>query len=199
MDARDWDERYRQKALVWTAEPNRFVVEAVGGLDPGTALDLAAGEGRNAVWLASQGWDVTAVDWSEVAIGKARDLADRAGVAGIELRVEDLLAWSPPEVEFDLVLIVYLQIPHHEREDVWRRAAAAVRPGGHLVVIGHDSDNLEHGYGGPQHPAVLYRADEVLGVLEGLEIERAEQVIRVVETDDGRHEAIDNMVVARRV
>jgi 2-polyprenyl-3-methyl-5-hydroxy-6-metoxy-1,4-benzoquinol methylase len=198
MDARDWDERYLQKEYVWTAEPNRFVVEAVGGLEPGTALDLAAGEGRNSVWLASQGWDVTAVDWSQVAIDKARDLAERSGATGIEFRVEDLLSWSPPVASYDLVLIVYLQIPHHEREDVWRRAAAAVRPGGHLVVIGHDSDNLEHGYGGPQHPAVLYTADEVVAVLTGLEILRAEQVIRVVENGDGRHEAIDNMVVAVR-
>ena len=91
-------------------------------------MDLAAGEGRNAVWLASQGWDVTAVDWSEVAIDKARGLAARSEVVGIDFEVHDLLAWEPPVAEFDLVLIVYLQIPHHEREAVWARAATAVRP-----------------------------------------------------------------------
>lgn len=195
MDAQAWNERYRQKDLVWTADPNRFVVEAVGDLEPGTALDLAAGEGRNAVWLVLNGWAVTAVDWSEVAVAKGQALAERAGV-DVEFLVEDLLAWAPPVEAFDLVLVVYLQIPHHEREAVWRKACSAVRPGGRLVVIGHDSDNLEHGYGGPQHPAVLYQASEVVAVLTDFAVERAEQVIRVVEAADGRHEAIDNVVVA---
>jgi SAM-dependent methyltransferase len=194
-----WNERYRQKDLVWTAEPNRFVVEAIEGLEPGSALDLAAGEGRNAVWLADQGWDVTAVDWSDVAIEKARDLAARSGVSAIDFRVADLFEWSPPLDAFDVVLLVYFQVPSPGRRTVWEKAAAAVKPEGRLVVIGHDSDNLEHGYGGPRHPDVLYSADEVVAVLDdGFEIERAEQVIRVVENDDGRHEAIDNIVVAVR-
>lgn len=199
MDAEAWNERYRQKDLVWTAEPNRFVVEAVSGLEPGTALDLAAGEGRNAVWLALQGWEVTAVDFSDVAVGKARDLAARSGVSGIDVRVEDLLVWSPPERAFDLVILVYLQIPSPGRERAWRSAAGAVAPGGRLVVVGHDSDNLERGYGGPQHPDALYTAADVLATLdERFEVERAEQVIRVVENETGRHEAIDNIVVAAR-
>ena len=193
-----WNERYRQKEYVWTAEPNRFLVAEVEGLQPGRVLDLAAGEGRNAVWLALQGWDVTAVDFSDVAIDKARDLAARSGAAGIDFMVEDLLGWSPPQEDFDLVIVVYLQIPSPGREQAWRAAASAVAPGGRLVVIGHDSDNLEQGYGGPQDPGALYRVEDVAAVLDGLEVERAEQVIRVVENDDGRHEAIDNVVRALR-
>ena len=194
-----WDERYRQKELMWTAEPNRFLVEAVEGLQPGRALDLAAGEGRNAVWLAMQGWTVEAVDFSEVAIEKARDLAGRSGVTGIEFSIEDLFHWAPDSGSYDLVALVYFQVPTPEREEVWRSAAAAVARGGKLVVIGHDSGNLERGYGGPQNPAALYQAADVVRVVEStLTVERAEQVIRMVEDDEGTHEAIDNIVVARR-
>lgn len=193
-----WNERYQDKELVWSAEPNRFLVEAVSGLEPGAALDLAAGEGRNAVWLALQGWDVTAVDFSDVAVEKARVLAEGSGATGIRFMVEDLLSWKPSPGSFDLVVVVYLQIPSPGRERAWRSAASAVASGGRLVVIGHDSDNLERGYGGPQDPGALYRADDVVAVLDGFEVERAEQVIRVVESDDGRHEAIDNVVRAIR-
>lgn len=194
-----WNERYRQKEYVWTVEPNRFLAEAVAGLEPGRALDLAAGEGRNAVWLARQGWQVDAVDFSDVAIGKAQDLAARSGAAGIGFAVHDLVTWRPPEQSYDLVTLAYFQVPSPDREQVWSAAAAAVAPGGRLVVIGHDSDNLTSGYGGPQDPAALYRADEVEAIVAtDLTIERSEQVIRVVEDDDGRHEAIDNVVVAVR-
>jgi SAM-dependent methyltransferase len=194
-----WNERYRQKDYVWTAEPNRFLVEAVARVSPGRALDLAAGEGRNSVWLARQGWKVDAVDFSEVAIGKAQDLAARSGAAGIGFAVHDLLEWSPPEAAHDLVILVYFQIPAPGRTAVWASAAAAVAPGGHLVVIGHDSDNLARGYGGPQHSDFLYQADEVVAAIgDGFDIERAEQVIRVVEDDEDRHEAIDNILIAVR-
>ena len=81
MDQNEWDERYREQELVWAAEPNRILVGAVEGLTPGKALDLAAGEGRNAVWLAQQGWDVDAVDWSDVALDKGRDIVDMRALA----------------------------------------------------------------------------------------------------------------------
>jgi SAM-dependent methyltransferase len=199
MDQRAWDERYQNKELLWTAEPNRFLVEAVEGLTPGKAIDLAAGEGRNAVWLAQQGWKVDAVDWSDVALDKGRELAKRAEVE-VWFTREDLREWWPAPQQYDLVLVAYLQIPYLERHGVWRGAARAVAAGGHLVIIGHDWDNLEHGYGGPQQPEALYSPGEVVDVIgESLEVIRAEQVRRPVETDDGIREAIDNIVVGRCV
>lgn len=194
-----WDERYRQKELMWTAQPNRFLVEVVEDWAPGRALDLAAGEGRNAVWLGALGWDVHAIDFSAVAITKARELAARSGVRSIDFVVEDLFEWSPPRLAYDLVMLIYFQVPAPERAAVWMKAAASVAPDGHLVVIGHDSDNLEHGYGGPPRPEALYTAAEVAETVgEVLEVQRSEQVIRPVEDDTGEHEAIDNVVVARR-
>jgi ubiquinone/menaquinone biosynthesis C-methylase UbiE len=199
VDADSWNDRYRQKEFVWTVEPNGFLVDAVAGLPPGRALDLAAGEGRNAVWLASRGWTVTAVDWSDVALDKGRRRAEHAGV-GVEWVLEDLIRWRSPGPAYDLVTIVYLQIPAEERRAIWREAAAAVAPGGRLVVIGHDSANLTDGYGGPSSPAVLYTAAEVAAAVDGLlDVERAETVLRPVEDEDGvLHEAIDNLTVAVR-
>ncbi len=197
MDRNDWDERYREKELLWTAEPNRFVVDAVEGLAPGTALDLAGGEGRNAVWLAEQGWEVTVLEWSGVAIGKGRELAARRGVV-VTFAEQDLFEWSP-ERRFDLVLLVYFQVSDPGRSRVWASAADAVAPDGRLVVIGHDSRNLDEGHGGPQHPDFLYTADDVVRALpEELTVVRAELVERPVENEERSHIALDNVVVATR-
>lgn len=197
MDRNDWNQRYRTSELVWTAQPNRFLVAEVADLAPGRVLDLAAGEGRNAVWLAEQGWDATAADYSEVAIEKARELATSRGVA-IAAVVADATEPLPGEPVFDLVVAAYLQLPEPDRTEALRNAAAAVAPGGTLLVIAHDETNLEHGYGGPQDPAVLTGPLAVAAALEGFDIEKAERVEREVETADGPRVAIDHVVRARR-
>src|SRR5690606_9077745 len=95
MDSKAWDERYRATGLVWGAGPNRFVVEQTEGLAPGRALDLAAGEGRNAVWLAERGWRVTAVDFSPVAVERGRRIAAERG-ADVEWAAADVRACTSP-------------------------------------------------------------------------------------------------------
>ncbi|HSK24997.1 MAG TPA: class I SAM-dependent methyltransferase [Egicoccus sp.] len=199
MDARDWDERYGATDLVWSADPNRFVVEETADLQPGRALDLAAGEGRNAIWLAEQGWQVTAVDFSPVGVDKGRRLADAAGVE-VAWLVADATTWEPPAQGFDLVLVAYLQVPPDGRRAAHRRAAEAVARGGTLLIVGHDRDNLELGYGGPPDPEVLLDVDGVVGDLEGtgLTIVAAGQVERTVDTDEGTRTAIDCLVRATR-
>lgn len=199
MDRDGWDARYREKEWLWTAEPNRFLVECVSDLTPEGALDLACGEGRNAVWLAERGWSVTAVDWSAVAIARGRSLAEERGV-DVEFVEADVLEWEPGEGSVDLAVVVYLQIPSPGREEVWRAAASAVRRGGRLVIIGHDSSNLIDGYGGPQDPNVLYTVADIVAALDGsgLSVERAELVRRPVEADDGMRVALDNVVVGTR-
>ena len=199
MTSADWDRRYAGKELLWTAEPNRFLVNEVSGLAPGRALDLACGEGRNAVWLAEQGWRVDGVDFSAVALAKAAQLADARGVA-VEWTRADLVGHEPERDAYDLVVVLYLQLPDAERGPVLRRAAAAVAPGGLLLVVAHDGSNLEHGWGGPQDPAVLYTAADVVDAVgpEGLEIERTEVVRRPVETPEGERIALDLLVRAAR-
>jgi 2-polyprenyl-3-methyl-5-hydroxy-6-metoxy-1,4-benzoquinol methylase len=192
-----WNDRYSGTELVWTATPNRFLVAEVSDLPVGRALDLAAGEGRNAVWLAEQGWDVTAVDFSEVALAKARGLADARGVS-LTLIEADVTEYTPSPRAYDLVLVAYLHLPEHARERVLRRASAAVAPNGTLLVVGHDATNLTEGYGGPQDPLVLATPEAVAAAIVGLEIEHAHTVEREVETDDGERIAIDHVIRSRR-
>ncbi len=142
MDRNEWNERYRSTELVWSAEPNRFVVAEVADLEPGRVLDLAAGEGRNAIWLAEQGWRATAVDYSDVALDKARELAARRGVE-LVTALEDVTTFSPSPGAYELVLVAYLQLPEPDRSAALGRAVDAVAPGGTLLVIAHDEANIE--------------------------------------------------------
>ncbi len=197
MNRDDWNRRYEGKEFVWSAQPNRFLVAEAAMLPPGRAIDLGCGEGRNTVWLAEQGWQATGVDFSDVALEKARQLAERRSVTAKWVQA-DLLDYQPPAAAFDLVILFYLQMPGQELERILPRAAAAVAPAGTLLLVGHDSGNLHHGYGGPQDPTVLYTAADITPHLAGLEIERAEQTTRTVETDQGTRDALDVLVRARR-
>ena len=199
MDSKAWDERYAAAELVWSAGPNQLVEEIGRGSVPGRMLDLAAGEGRNAVWFAENGWEATAVDYSTVALAKANEIAARRGVE-IHTVEADLMEYEPDVAAYDFVLVAYLHVAPEERALVLRRAAAAVAPGGRLLVIGHDATNLEHGYGGPGDPSVLTSPDEVVAELgEDFVISRSGVVDRGVETEDGIRVAKDTLVLARRV
>jgi len=195
MDSSQWDERYRAKPLVWSAGPNQFLVEEVADLPVGRALDVACGEGRNSLWLAQRGWNVVATDFSPVAIDKARARATELGL-DVDCRVAD--ATDPVDGAFDLVLLFYLQVPRDGMARAVAACAQAVAPGGLLLVVGHDARNPHEGYGGPQSATVLYSPDDVTGWIDGLTIERAETVDRVVEKDGERHVALDVLVRARR-
>lgn len=202
MDAADWDRRYEGADYVWAIEPNRFVAEQVLPLTPGRALDLAAGEGRNAVWLATRGWEATAVDFSAAGLAKAERLAADHGVA-VATVVADVHAYELAAGAWDLVVLSYLQLPTEERLAVLRRAAAGVAPGGTLLVVAHDRTNLEHGYGGPQDADVLYDVDETVAAVAGAGVVDLVPVVqtvvgRLVIKDDGEHVALDTLVVFRR-
>jgi SAM-dependent methyltransferase len=198
MDSNAWDARYAAAPdLVWTGEPNRFVVEELARLAPGRALDLAAGEGRNAVWLAERGWQVTAVEFSRVAIERGRQVASDHGVT-VGWQLADLREYLPPAGSFDLVLIAYLHLPPADLAGVLERARTALAPGGRLLVVGHDLANLSGGVGGPQDPAVLHTPDAIVAGLAGLDIARAETARRPVRVDDGTVDALDTVVVAVR-
>ncbi len=192
----DWDERHKGGDFEGDG-PNPTLVASVAGLPPGSALELASGSGTNAVWLARQGWRTTAVDWSPVGLANGKARAATAGVA-VEWLERDLFNWSPPGRSFDLVVIVYLHLPPAEREPVYARAAAAVAPGGRLVIVGHDRLHGAEGRGGPD-PARLFTADEIAAALQAadpeLKIERAEVARRVPTPGLG---PIDALLVLRR-
>jgi len=199
VDRHQWDERYSGDDLVWTSTPNQFLVSEVVDLPPGRAVDLACGEGRNAVWLAEQGWEVTGVDFSAVGLAKAQRFAALWNVEAtwVESAVQE---WRPPSEGFDLVAVLYLQLPQPERSIALEVAASAVAPGGTFLVVAHDQENLIRGFGGPPNAEVLYNVADVteVAVGAGLTVERAEQVVRVVDTDTGTKDAIDTLVRAKR-
>jgi SAM-dependent methyltransferase len=190
-----WDQRHAARDPIESSEPDPTLVGEIGSLRPGRALDLGAGDGRNAIWLASHGWQVTAVDFSQVALDRGRGLAAESG-ARVEWQLADLLDWSPGARLYDLVALFFIHLPREERRDVYARAAGAVTPGGTLLVVGHDRTNLADGVGGPQDPGVLFTPGEVAADLAGFRVERAEVVRRHVA--DGRG-PIDAIVRAVRV
>ena len=182
MDAAAWDERYRSAELVWGTTPNRWVEQELADLRPGRALDLACGEGRNALWLAGRGWQVTGVDFSAVALDKARRLERREPPPCPVSWVCADAAGFQPEEPVDLALLCYLQVPAAQRRAALRNAALALEPDGVLLVVGHHSANPVRGTGGPQDPAVLYAAGDLVEDLDGLSvvIDKADAVWREV-------------------
>jgi len=137
--AETWEARYAERDQIWSGKPNDALVSAATGLSPGTALDLGCGEGGDSVWLAEQGWHVTAVDIAPTAVARAQALAARRHVPDEQIRwmVEDLRSWSPPD-RYDLVSACFLHSwGDFPRTEVLRRAASTVKPGGHLLVVGH--------------------------------------------------------------
>jgi SAM-dependent methyltransferase len=190
MKAEDWDARYAEAAQ-WSLEPNAWVAETVAHLDPGTAVDLGAGEGRNALWLAGLGWEVTAVDFSAVGLAKGEARAAELGL-DVTWVTADATTWVSPE-QVDLVVIAYLQLPAADLSRAIGNAAGFLAPGGTLALIGHDRDNLTRGVGGPRDPDVLHSVPQLLAAASGLEVVECRQFLR--ETAAGT--AIDTVLVAR--
>ncbi len=190
MQAEDWDARYAEQQQ-WSAGPNELVAELVAGLPPGRAVDLAAGEGRHARWLAGHGWQVTAVDFSAVGLDRGRAAPGGDAVTWV---VADALSWSAPAGSLDLVLVVYLHLPEPQAVALLTRAVGWLRPGGRLLVLGHDVDNVAHGVGGPQDVAILHSVDRLAPVAALLDVDRLEQLPR--RTPGGT--ALDTLLWARR-
>lgn len=201
-DKETWNERYAGRELVWSAGPNKLFAEVVTGIKPGKALDLACGEGRNAIYLAEEGFQVTGVDFSNTGIEKARAIAEHRGVH-VDWMVADVLEVPLPARSFDLVSVLYLHTDSASRHTWLKRAIEAVAPGGNFVYIGHDPRNIAEGTGGPGDPDVLPDSEEICAALDGFEILRAEVYHRPVAHDpghggSGEGEALDTLVLAKR-
>lgn len=191
MDAEGWDERYRGTDRLWSVTPNVFVEDRLAGAEPGVGLDLASGEGRNAIWLAERGWRMTAVDFSQVAAERGRRHS-----GSVEFVVADVLSWDPDRL-FDLVLVAYLHLVEEEFEPLIRKTVTWLAPGGELFLVGHDRSNIDRGVGGPQNREVLWDVDRIVSWLVGLVIVEAGVVERQVEMEDGVATAYDTLVRGR--
>jgi SAM-dependent methyltransferase len=191
VDAEAWDERYRAAERLWSAGPNEFIEDRLADRKPGVGLDLASGEGRNAVWLAGKGWDMTAVDFSSVALERGAEQTD--DVNFVEANV---FSWEP-EGTFDLILIAYLHVEAEPLAELVERAIGWLNPDGELFMIGHDISNLDEGVGGPQAPELLWDLDLMLEWLGDLKLVEGGIVERPVEVDGDIEYARDTLIRAR--
>jgi 2-polyprenyl-3-methyl-5-hydroxy-6-metoxy-1,4-benzoquinol methylase len=188
-----WEGFYQRQERIWSGNANPVLVDVASTLSPGTALDVGCGEGGDAIWLAQQGWQVTAVDVSSTALNRATIEAKNAGVAShIDFQQHDLASTFPAGT-FDLVSAQYLQSPvEFPRERVLQAAARAVTPGGILLIVEHAQNPL---------PA----PEKILTMLNLIpsewHTERAETAQRQATGPQARHTAImtDNIIIIRRL
>lgn len=202
MDARMWDERYAAADMVWSLEPNQFVVEYLRDMRPGTMLDVAGGEGRNALWFARRGWAVEVVEFSAAALAKFDERAefDRVKDRCVSTLADVTDAYDTLVAPANLVVMAYLQIPAEPLARAIAQAASHLKNGGTFFGVWHDRENLEHGWGGPRDEIVLPTVLQIRESAEsaGLVVERLEQRTRAVTTADGDRVAIDLVVLASR-
>ncbi len=164
-----WDERYSSADRIWSGHPNPHLVAAAAKLTAARALDVGCGEGADAIWLASQGWQVTGIDVSAVALNRAASQASAAGeqiARRITWQRADVLSWIPPLRQFDLVSAQFMQLPPPELESLHRRLADTVRLGGVLLIVGHHPSDLDTGIGRPHHPDLMFTAEQVAARLD---------------------------------
>lgn len=195
-----WDQRYAESEMVWSLEPNEFVVEYLSDLPAGKMLDLGGGEGRNALWFASRGWHVENSDFSAVAVTKFLQRAEREGL--LELCTGTTVDATHPEScvtkPVDLAVMAYLQIPAADLAAAIATAAHSLRPGGTLFGVWHARENLEYGFGGPPSPELNPTQDELRAACEavGMKIETLTLRERYFVSGDQQRKAIDAVLLA---
>jgi thioredoxin reductase/SAM-dependent methyltransferase len=160
-----WDERYGSAERIWSGDANHHLTATATGLPPGTALDVGSGEGADAIWLASRGWKVTGVDVSQVALDRAARHAAEAGV-DITWQQADAVSWDPAPARFDLVSAQFVHMPRAARDALHRRLAAAVRPGGTLLIVGHHPADPHATMRRPRLPHLMFTAEEIAAGLD---------------------------------
>jgi SAM-dependent methyltransferase len=197
--AEEWDGWYADRDRVWSGEPNGSLVAETSTQPPGRALDVGCGEGADAVWLAQRGWQVTALDVSQVALDRARTAADAAGVE-VDWVHAGLVHAPLPRASFDLVTTHYPAVPRPPGAEAVDALLGAVAPGGTLLVVFHaDMDEeqaREHGF----DPADYLALDDIrAGLDDAWDVEMDERRARsVAACSAGAHHSEDLVLRARR-
>ena len=179
-----WDERYAGTDYHFGTEPNGFLRESLDRLPPGRALCIGDGEGRNAVFLAENGFAVTAMDASRVGMEKAQRLARDRGVS-LETVVSDLRDYAFGHDEWDVIVSIFVHLQPELRHDVHRRVVEALRPGGCFVIEAYTPEQLEYRTGGPPVAELMMTLDTLAADLAGLDFEVGREVVRDVSEGRG--------------
>lgn len=199
FDRAYWEDRYAAPGLTWSGNPNPWLVSETAALRPGRALDVGSGEGGDALWLATRGWNVTGIDIAQAALDKARariESVDPAAAARIDWQQRDLSSWAPEPLSFDLVSSQFMHLPKPMSTTVFGALAAAVAPGGTLLVVGHDVSE-EQGEHRAHLAELMFTVDDVLAAIagEGLRVDSAESRSRVAPLGDHDHASVRDIVV----
>lgn len=174
-----WDERYADEEYAYGTEPNDFLKAQVEHLPKGKVLSLCEGEGRNAVFLAGQGYEVTGVDSSSVGLAKAQRLAQKTGVS-ITTQLVDMGDYQVERGSWDGVVSIFCHIPAGMRAELHRQIVAGLKPGGVLILEAYTPAQIALGTGGPKMPELTMTAEQLRHELEGLQFEMIEEQERDV-------------------
>ena len=201
MDPTSWIRKYQTDAYVYTKDVNQFVVELTGNLKQGKAIDLAGGEGRNAVWLAEQGWQVENIDFAQNALDKCNLLAAERGVAElVSTTCASALDFTSQLAPVDLVVVAYLHIYSHQFAVAIQNAVAALKPGGTLMGVWHALENIQHNSHGPQNPDTLPSVESLTELCDslGLRVQVCENRDGFVRTDEGPKPSVTVILLATK-
>lgn len=196
-----WDERYSSTQRLWSGDPNAALVEEAAALTPGTALEVGCGEGADALWLASRGWRVTAVDFSAQALRRAEAHTPEHLAGRVTWQQDDVQAWSlvpgDDPAAYDLVAAAFLHFPSVVRRQVFAALAGRVAPRGHLLIIGHHPGDLDTAMPRPQEPDLFYTADDLAAELPASQwaVLRRSARARTATTPDGEPVVIHDAVL----
>lgn len=180
---------------IFAGDPNATIAELVEPLKPGKAIDLGSGRGRHVVWLARQGWNTTALDFSEVGLSHTKSALEAEGLSATLIH-RDLTAWRPAPGSYDLVLCSFIHLPSQHQRVLWQKISEALSPGGYLVSVSHHPDNQVHG---PKDCDLLYTEDDVIAAFDAID---GDVVVDIAEhrvtAEMGGKRAIDTVVKLRK-
>ena len=165
-----WEDRFSKEEFVYGTEPNQFYKGEIDKLQPGKALFIGEGEGRNSVYAAKLGWQVDATDWSENARKKALEWAKTNNV-GINYENGSFEELHIKENEYDLVVFIFIHVYPELRENLHSQAVKSLKPGGRIILEAYDKDQLKYKSGGPKNPDLLYSLEDIYTDFNELEID----------------------------
>ncbi len=179
-----WNERFSGNEYYYGTEPNVFFAREIRSIPPGSLLTLGEGEGRNAVFAATLGWKVDAVDQSEAGRTKALALAQQHGVS-LNYTIADISLFAFPKHRYDAVALIFLHLPEELRTRIHAWAAEALKPGGRIILEAYSRDQIRYTSGGPKDPALLYETSFIAADFRHLRHEKLEKVVETL--DEGPH------------